>query len=132
MILGIGIDTVEVGRFSQWHLLSGHRLERIFSEQEIAYCLAIPAKSAERFAVRFAAREAFFKALGYEHSRHIPFLTLCKKVSVVKKNGDPTPYLQVDWHAFPSLYDKNIESFLSLTHTNSVATALVLLQCNFK
>ena len=36
MILGIGIDTVEVIRFGDWH--SRFDLQRLFSESEIAYC----------------------------------------------------------------------------------------------
>lgn len=142
MIIGIGIDMVEISRFTLWQTFSRNRLERIFSAQEIDYCLAAPIKSAERFAARFAAREAFFKALGHGQYQQVPFLTMCKKVSVV--NGvSGVPFLQVDWQFFPGLSDQLsqpvqsaqcghsngvIEVFITLTHTRSVATAMVLLQ----
>lgn len=61
--LGIGIDSVDIERFTEWHTYPRQSLSRIFSDQEIDYCLECPTKSAERFAARFAAREAFLKAL---------------------------------------------------------------------
>lgn len=63
MVLGIGIDSVDIARFEQWHTYSHKKLLRVFSPAEIAYSLENPTKSAERFAVRFAAKEALFKAL---------------------------------------------------------------------
>ena len=63
MILGIGIDSVEIKRFEPWTSYSKNRLARIFSEHEITYSLSNPKKAAERLAARFAAKEAFFKAL---------------------------------------------------------------------
>ena len=90
MILGIGVDTVEVNRFSEWHTYSKKKLLRIFSDEEIEYCLSNPNKSAERFAARFAAREAFFKALSYAYpSKNVPFLTLCKAIIIKKINSRP-------------------------------------------
>ena len=50
MILGVGIDAVEIARFADWHTKSDKQLRRIFSEEEMAYCLSVPAKTAERFA----------------------------------------------------------------------------------
>ncbi len=64
MIIGIGVDSVEIERFSHWSTYNYKQLSRIFSAQEIEYSLSISAKSAERFAVRFAAKEAFVKSLG--------------------------------------------------------------------
>src|SRR5260221_7060347 len=92
MIIGIGVDTVEIKRFALWHTYSRKKLFRIFSQEEIDYVLSNQQKSAERFAVRFAAREALYKALSYAYPDiKIPFLTLCASVSVTKKDG--LPYL---------------------------------------
>lgn len=126
MILGIGIDSVDSSRFSEWHTFSRKQLERIFSAQEIDYCLAVPIHSAQRFAARFAAREAFFKALGQSNNQHISFLTMCKNVKVINSSRG-VPELQVDWSMFPALSHQSIQVFISLTHTDSVATAMVLL-----
>jgi len=64
MIIGIGIDLVEVSRvklaISRW----GLRFEgRIFTEKELCYCNSKKDK-AQRMACRFAAKEALLKALG--------------------------------------------------------------------
>ncbi len=121
MILGIGIDSVEIARFANWHTYCHKRLSKIFSNQEIDYCLATPAKSAERFAVRFAAREALFKAYSsWRPQLKIPFLSFCKSVTITKKNGIPTVIL-----------DQNLPKctvFISLSHSQTVATAFVVLE----
>lgn len=64
MILGTGIDTVEITRFQRF-LDEGNQalLDRLFSLLEQDYCR--PKKQAAAcFAARFAAKEAFLKALG--------------------------------------------------------------------
>lgn len=61
MILGIGSDLIEVERVKN----SISKIEfknKVFSADEIAYCEKD--KSAQSYAARFAAKEAFFKALG--------------------------------------------------------------------
>lgn len=125
MILGIGIDSVEISRFIDWHTLSEKQLLRIFSKDEIDYCLHNVALSAQRFAARFAAREAFFKAFTQYKPHHaIPFLTMCRLISLHKIDNVPTLILD------PTLREyipKNFRSFVSLTHTNTVANAFVIL-----
>ena len=64
MIAGIGVDIIEVGRIRRIVERHGERfLQRVFSEQEIAYCRRC-AHPYQRFATRFAAKEAVLKALG--------------------------------------------------------------------
>ena len=123
MICGIGVDTVEVVRFAQWHTYSRKTLSRIFSDEEIEYCLAQINKSAERFAVRFAAREAFFKAFSYAFPSHtVPFLTLCKNISIQKKGS--RPFLVFDWLQLSN----PIMIHVSLSHTKTIATAYVIIE----
>lgn len=140
MILGIGVDSVEIKRFSSWSAYSPHVLRRIFSEQEIAYCLQNPTKMAERFAVRFAAREAFFKAYSmYQPEHAIPFLTLCRLIAI-EKSSNNMPRLIVDWtqisaHLATTQYQPTtqhqpltpVDTLLSLTHTQEAATAFIVL-----
>ena len=63
MIAGLGTDMIEVERIkAKIEKDQGFR-ELVFSELEISYCESM-AKKYEHFAARFAAKEAFLKALG--------------------------------------------------------------------
>lgn len=125
MILGIGIDTIEIERFSLWHTYLPKKLLRIFSQEEIEYCLENTKKSAERFAVRFATREALYKAFSCAYPDKVPpFLTLCASVTIKKINS--RPILELD-----NKFDTDINFcsiHLSLTHSNFYATALVIIE----
>jgi holo-[acyl-carrier protein] synthase len=131
MIIGIGIDTIEINRFAHWQELKTEQLKRIFSAEEIMYCLHDKQKSSARFAARFAAREAFFKTLAHiVGTQKIPFLTLCKKIRV-KNNKNGAPHLVVDWSYFCkqlTINSTDLNTFISLTHTKDSATAIVLLE----
>ena len=64
MIVGTGVDIAETVRIEQ--VLDRHPerfASRVFTPEEIAYCEKFKNK-AERYAARFAAKEAAFKALG--------------------------------------------------------------------
>jgi phosphopantetheine--protein transferase-like protein len=135
MILGIGIDTINVNRFTDWHKKSPEQLQKIYSADEILYCLHENKQtSAERFAVRFAAREAFFKAyhamcaqLNIENKKT---LLMVQKHIEVKRNNNGIPMLLVNW---PTLLPENIQipqSHISLSHTSELATAMVILETN--
>ncbi len=64
MILGVGVDLVDVPRFERVATRHGEGfVERILTPEEIADCAAA-ARPFEQQAVRFAAREALLKALG--------------------------------------------------------------------
>jgi holo-[acyl-carrier protein] synthase len=64
MVLGTGIDIVEVPRIAQSIQRFGDRfLARVFTPAEIRYCQS-KANAVERFAARFAAKEAAMKAIG--------------------------------------------------------------------
>src|ERR1700761_4484096 len=64
MIVGTGIDIAEVDRIANSIARFGRRfLERIFTPDEIRYCES-KANKAERYAGRFAAKEAAMKAIG--------------------------------------------------------------------
>jgi len=130
MILGIGIDIIEIERFLQWHQFSKTRLRRIFSEQEIAYCLSSAKKSAERFAVRFAAREALYKALMAMSPDHqIPLLTLCRYIAIQShRNG--MVFITIDPVWFEQSFSMTLNGIrihlsVSHNHTNAVAQVII-------
>lgn len=64
MILGVGTDIIEVDRIRK--IIDRYQrrfLDRIFTENELLYCFEYK-QPYERFAARFAAKEAVVKALG--------------------------------------------------------------------
>jgi len=64
MILGTGVDIAETSRIERSLERHGERFsQRVFTPAEIAYCEKFKNR-AERYAARFAAKEAAFKALG--------------------------------------------------------------------
>ena len=131
MILGVGVDSVEVKRFSHWRQFSKKTLQRVFSSEEIDYCLITPVKSRERFAVRFAIREAFFKAYSTVFPEvRVPFLTVCKQLAL-KKTNYGVPYLLINWSQLIKSNNQTtskITASISFSHTKTIATAVVILQ----
>ncbi|MBC8358101.1 MAG: holo-ACP synthase [Candidatus Aminicenantes bacterium] len=63
MVLGIGIDIIEVERVRKLVEKNPRFLQRIFTTQEINYCQKKRNKH-QHLAARFSAKEAFFKAIG--------------------------------------------------------------------
>lgn len=130
MIIGTGIDLIEIARFNHWHRFKDQQLQKIFSADEIAY--ARRAKNAERFAARFAAKEAFWKALTMTIDKPIslPFFRFCQLVSVQKKDSG-APELIVDWQMLCQqlpLKQKPNRIHLSISHHKTSAIALVILE----
>jgi phosphopantetheine--protein transferase-like protein len=124
----IGVDLVEVGRFVRWQQWRMARLERIFSHEELVYCFAHASKTPERLAVRYAAREANYKALA-PLSLHtpVPFLTVCRALTTqVTGHGME---LSIAWDTLRTWYDHaRVQSIsVSATHTATSAMAIVLI-----
>lgn len=135
MIVAIGIDSVEINRFAQWHIFSPTQLLRILSAREQAYCRLHTRTSAERFAAHFAIREAFFKALRTAYPPHpIPFLSICRLIELIHQ-PEQAPTLLVNWDALAkkmNLHFLNQPTVItSLTHTRTTATACVVMQEEF-
>ena len=87
MIKGVGIDVIEISRISGEIEKYGEGfIKRIFTREEINYCEA-KMRSAQHYAVRFAAKEAVFKALGTGWQQGVAW-----KEGVVKNDtlGKPT------------------------------------------
>ncbi|MCL5436830.1 MAG: 4'-phosphopantetheinyl transferase superfamily protein [Candidatus Dependentiae bacterium] len=121
MNMNIGIDSVDIDRFSQFGKYAPRQLRRVYSTDEIAHCLAIPKKSAERFAARFAYKEALYKALTHRQGR--PPCTLFSFFTHVSLSRDAIPRPIIDWGALGLLPQKII---LSFTHTKHAATAVII------
>lgn len=123
MILGLGIDSVEISRFEQWHTYSKNKLLRFFSATEVDYCLKEPQKAAERFAVRFSTKEALLKALSQAYpEKQLNLLHIAKNCQVLSSHG--IPELEIN---FAALKIPKIQTLASLTHTRQTASAAVII-----
>ena len=74
MIVGVGVDIIKVKRLRGVIDRHGDRfLDRVFTDEEVEYCRRC-ARPFERFATRFAAKEAVLKALGVGWQKGTRFL----------------------------------------------------------
>lgn len=124
MIVGTGIDIAEVPRIREAIERHGERfLKRIFTEGEIQYCES-KANRVERYAARFAAKEAGMKAIGTGWNHGVRW----RDIEVARKpGGRPTLLLHGKAAEFAAkLGATNIA--LSLTHTEEEAMAQVILE----
>jgi holo-[acyl-carrier protein] synthase len=124
MIVGTGIDIAEVRRIREAIERHGERfLKRIFTEGEIQYCES-KANRVERYAARFAAKEAGMKAIGTGWNHGVRW----RDIEVARKpGGRPTLQLHGKAAEFAAkLGATNIA--LSLTHTAEQAIAQVILE----
>jgi holo-[acyl-carrier protein] synthase len=124
MIVGTGIDIAEVPRIAQAIERFGQRfLRRIFTAGEIRYCDA-KANRVERYAARFAAKEAAMKALGTGWNHGVRWRD-CEVVRM--PGGRPTMTFHGKAGEFAArLGVKN--AALSLSHTAEHAIAQVILE----
>ena len=126
MIYGIGVDLVKVPRLAAAIARHGDRfLNRVFTSQEIAYCQRKARGRDSAFALRFAAKEAFSKALGVGLRQNG---IRWREVEVVP-NPLGKPELQVTGRAAELCTAARITAMhLSLTDENDQALAVVILE----
>lgn len=125
MIAGIGTDVIEVSRIENQMNREGHDSFRdgLFTENEIHYCEG-KARSAQHYAARFAAKEAFFKALGTGWRDGLKW----KDIEVVNDSMG-RPMLNVFGKAKEYIDNRCITNiFVSLSHIKTTATAVVVLE----
>src|SRR5271169_4795318 len=124
MIVGTGIDIAEVPRIAASIARFGERfLNRVFTEEEIRYCDS-KANRAERYAARFAAKEAAMKALGTGWNHGVRW----RDVEVSRQpGGRPT----IAFHGKAAEFAAKLGTVhiaLSLSHTEEYAIAQVILE----
>ena len=124
MIVGSGIDLVEIGRIQRSMNRYGQRfMDRVYTASEQAYCLR-KRKAAESFAARFAAKEAGAKALGTGITHGVSWL----EIEVGREpGGRPT----LRFHGRAAEFAARLgarRAALSITHTAELAMASVVLE----
>lgn len=122
MIVGIGLDVVHVPRMEKWRKVPG-LLERYFHAEEIAAVLAKGCGADLSLAARFAAKEAFGKALG------TGLAGLDLKDIMVKNKENGKPEMLVSGTALSALAQSGASRIhLSLSHEKDSAVAMVVLE----
>ena len=124
MILGTGIDIVNIDRIerlmTRW---GGLFLDRVFTEHEVIRCQQM-ARPPECFAVRFAAKEAFLKAIGWGLRNGIQW-----KDIEVENDSMGKPRLSFHRKAKEVCESLRIQNILlTLSHDRPYAVAHVLLE----
>jgi len=124
MIVGTGIDIAEVPRIRQSIERFGEKfLRRIFTDGEIRYCDS-KVNRAERYAARFAAKEAAMKALGTGWNHGVRWVD-CEVVR--QPGGRPA----ISFHGKAAEFAARLgvkNTALSLSHTAEQAIAQVILE----
>jgi len=123
MIVGIGTDIIEVKRIKKLIEKSSRFQDRVFTQGEIEYCERKKNRACS-YAARFAAKEAFFKALGTGWRKGVTF----KDVEVINKpSGKPDLVLYGRSKELSERYHiKNI--YVSLSHVSEFAHSVVILE----
>ena len=124
MIIGVGNDILDVRRVKR-ELDAGDTVlrDRLFCPGEIQYCEG-KRYPARHYAARFAAKEAFFKALGAELGHGFPWHEV-----EVSQGEQGKPELALSGDTLRVARERGMRrSFLSLAHTAELAMASVILE----
>ena len=121
MITGIGIDIIEISRIDQSISQYGNAfLSKLFTDNEIQYCSSKQFPT-QHFAARFAAKEAFSKAISTGWSGEFEW----KNIEVKNDPAGKPDFI---------LYGKTAETlqgysvFLSMSHSDSTVVAFVVIE----
>lgn len=121
MIVGIGTDLVDLGRFRATLDRTPRLVERVFTDREREYCLA-RRDPTERFAGRFAAKEAVLKAMG----KGIFSFSL-RQIEVARDDETGAPSLVLHEQAGARAGEIGVEDWrLTISHTDDVAQAIAV------
>ena len=124
MILSIGIDITEVYRIRQTIARTPRFAERVFTPNERAFCEGKGVAAPQSYAGRFAAKEAFLKALKTGWRGKITW----QDIEVVSDEMG-APSLAIHGEARKLLAERGATSVhLSISHTSTLAIAEVILE----
>jgi len=121
-MVGIGTDIVDVPRIERSFAEYGERfLKRVFTETEIAYCESFGETRFLHYAARFAAKEAFSKAIGTGMRQEMSF----KKVGIRNEpSGKPVIELFGEMHERWGGHTIHV----TLSHTATIGLAVVVIE----
>ncbi len=124
MIFGIGTDIIEVARMEK-HLENNDLLtQKLYTENEQLYCGKGKLTKYQCFAARFAAKEAFFKALGTGYRYGMAF----HEIEVLNDELGK-PYINPHGKVKAYLKEHKVSQIhLSISHVKEMANAFVVLE----
>jgi holo-[acyl-carrier protein] synthase len=122
LVCGIGVDIVNVRRMERWRSLPG-LLERYFHPEELAAAFLRGAGAGASLAARFAAKEAFGKALG----TGLEGIALKDIMVASSHNGRPEMHV---WGTARAAFEKSGANriHLSLSHEKEYAVAMIVME----
>lgn len=123
MIQGIGVDILEINRMEKILARDTRFIQRVFTDEEIAYCDA-KARKSQHYAARFTAKEAFFKAMGSGWRNGLSW-----KEVWVDNDELGKPEIRINGgtrHHFQKRGFRRIH--ISVSHTREYATAVVIIE----
>ena len=122
MIFGIGTDITKVSRFKKW-VENPDILERFFNKAELMQNGTVQARC-EHYAVRFAAKEAFSKAIG------TGIIGFSLKDVYIENEPSGKPFIVVENSALSVLNERcgNCKIHVSLSHEKEFANAFVIIE----
>ena len=126
MIVGIGIDAIDIDRIERMYAENGDRmLGRLFTQDELTF-LSSKVAPAQHLAVRLAAKEAAYKALsGNELARGIGW----RDVEVLTRTADGAPELRLHGRAAERFSElSGTSGHVSLSHSAATAVAVVVVE----
>ncbi len=125
MIVGIGVDIIDIKRLELALERHGNRFrDRIFTAREIEYCEQ-PIRRGERYATRFAAKEAARKAIGAA----TPVRALAWHDIEIISSNEGAPQLEFHGRAGELIEQLGVaRAHVSLSHATNQAIAFVILE----
>ncbi|HSZ24309.1 MAG TPA: holo-ACP synthase [Cytophagaceae bacterium] len=123
MIVGIGTDIIEVDRIKKNIEAERGFVEKVYTKNEKEYCESKTNK-AEHYAVRYAAKEAFFKALGTGWRGGMAF----NEIEVINDAlGKPDLIIKGETKVYLDKLGK-VSIYITLSHVKLMAVAFVVIE----
>lgn len=123
MIIGVGIDLIEVSRIKKSVANNETFLSKVYTDREIAKCRTSSSEY-QCLAARFAAKEAFMKAVGTGWAKGIRW----SEIQTLNQESG-RPYITLSGKAEEIAAELGVEKInLSLSHIADIASAIVILE----
>ncbi len=121
MVIGIGVDIIEISRIKQSVAKYGDRfLSKIYTPNELNYCLNKPNKY-QHLAARFAAKEAIYKALATGWKKGVGWQDM---EIINERSGMPIAHLSDKVKTFLA-DDKELK--ISMSHSDNYVTCVAII-----